>query len=99
MKKQIQLTSLASILLIITTLFLAGCGTPVMINSNPTGASVYSKGAQVGTTPFQIPKVGQIAGSWVGELRMDGYVNKPIWLSSGQPAEVTFNLEFPKVTL
>ena len=99
MKKQIQLTSLASILLIITTLFLAGCGTPVMINSNPTGASVYSKGAQVGTTPFQTPKVGQIAGSWVGELRMDGYVNKPIWLSSGQPAEVTFNLEFPKVTL
>jgi hypothetical protein len=32
-------------------IFLAGCGTPVMIKSDPASAGVYRKGAQVGTTP------------------------------------------------
>ena len=104
MKKQLKIFSLLTIslpalMLLLTVVFLAGCGTPVMIKSDPVGANVYNKGAQVGTTPYLTPKVGQIAGSWVGELRMDGYVNKPIMLSSGQPAEVLFTLEYPKTTL
>ena len=104
MKKQLKLFSLLTIsppalMLLLAAVFLAGCGTPVMIKSDPTGANVYNKGAQVGTTPFTTPQIGPMSGAWVGELRMDGYVNKPIMISSANPAEVLFTLEFPKVTL
>jgi Tol biopolymer transport system component len=80
-------------------IFLAGCGTMVTINSDPAQASVYQKGLSMGTTPYTTPPIGPLSGNWLGELRKDGYVPKPISLSSGGPTNVLIKLERPKITL
>ena len=65
----------------------------VAFESQPTGASVYREGSNIGTTPFELARVR--TGQAEYELRMEGYKTSfhAVHIEDGKIASVIANLE------
>jgi hypothetical protein len=74
---------------------LAGCASPVMVSSTPSGADVVSiyGGGSFGTTPVRLPGISFLSGPRSYEVKKDGYVPKEILIARTSPEMLKVELE------
>lgn len=80
---------------------MSGCGTTVLITSDPKEAEVLSYGNPVGTTPFRSRPVSALSGGRTYELQKEGYIPKTLTIQSRTERKLHVVLEksIPKVQL